>query len=49
MAVVLKNEGVAVKQMFILISSENVTAKIGHLQAILEEYTNRDGLHINYI
>jgi hypothetical protein len=37
-AVVLKNEGIAVK---------HVSAKVGHLQAILEEHTNRDEPHKN--
>jgi hypothetical protein len=33
--------------MFLLINLQHVSAQIGH-QAILEEYTNGNGLHINY-
>jgi hypothetical protein len=36
------------KQVLLLINSLHVSAQIGHHQAILEEYTNDDGLHINY-
>jgi hypothetical protein len=34
--------------MFLLISSQDVAAQIGHHQAIHEEYTNGDGIFINY-
>jgi hypothetical protein len=34
--------------MFLLINSENVSAQIDPHQAVLEEYTNADGIHINY-
>jgi hypothetical protein len=35
--------------MFLLISSQHVSVQIGNHQVILEEYTNDDGIHINYI
>jgi hypothetical protein len=34
--------------MFLLLNSQPVSAQIGHRQAIVEEYTNDDGIHINY-
>jgi hypothetical protein len=37
------------KQMLLLINSQHVSVQIGHHhQVILEEYTNGDGIHINY-
>jgi hypothetical protein len=36
------------KQMLLLISSQNILAKIGHHQVIIVEYTNDEGIHINY-
>jgi hypothetical protein len=44
-------QGVFVTQtnkLFSLINSQDVAAQIGHHQGILEEYTNWDGIHINY-
>jgi hypothetical protein len=34
--------------MFLLLSSQHVSAQIGHHQAILEENTDGDGVHVNY-
>jgi hypothetical protein len=34
--------------MFLLFNSQHVSAEIGHHQAILEGYTNFDGVHMNY-
>jgi hypothetical protein len=43
-----KNEGVTSrKQMFLLISSQHVSAQTGHHQMILEENTNGNEMHIN--
>jgi hypothetical protein len=36
------------KQMFLLINSQRVSAQIGHHQIIPEEYTNGNGICINY-
>jgi hypothetical protein len=34
--------------MLLLINSQHVSARIGHQQVILEEYTTLDEIHINY-
>jgi hypothetical protein len=36
------------KQLFLLINSRYISAQIGHHKAILEEYTDGDGIFINY-
>jgi hypothetical protein len=46
----LKMEGLpSHKQIILLISSQHVSAQIGHRQVIFEEYTNDGGIHINYV
>jgi hypothetical protein len=41
-------EGIPLHKQMVLLISSHVSAQIGHHHVILDEYTNGDGMPINY-